>query len=75
MNHWKIWLRMKQRDFGAWLVRKGMKVRGFKENFDNQDFAICWSEMFVSLCRNCGSPTQTTDHICWRCIDAYEDTK
>ena len=53
--------------FGAFLIRFGTQLQGFNDIYSHEeDYAMVGAEI-CALCRNCGSPTQTTDAICWRC--------
>ena len=52
--------------FGCWLVQVGMYFRGFKERYSDSVYCDVGGER-CAVCKNCGSPTQTTDRICWMC--------
>ncbi len=64
----------KKQRFGTWLVRIGTKLRGFSDRFGTNDYCEIDGDI-CGVCRNCGSPTQTTNNICWRCDLAFRGYK
>ena len=59
---------------GSYLIIVGTLIMGFYENYNTDSYVVANGER-CAACRNCGSPTQTTTRVCWRCIPPYTKIK
>ena len=73
----KSYILSKWHNFGEFLIKSGYRILGFHENYDPDSpntYCVVNGE-YCGLCRNCGSPIQTTSAICGNCYPAARDAQ